>query len=257
MSYIINNSRGEIVAVVPDGTVNVSATDLALVGRAVLEYGVYENENYIFLLENFANSTAPTQPILGQLWYNSTTDVISAYNSGNTFTALASEDYVQLQKISPVFTGVPVAPTAAAGTATTQLATTAFVTNSPVFTGVPTAPTAATATSTTQLATTAFVTSSPAFTGVPVAPTAATGTSTTQLATTAFVTSSPACKKSVQRLLTRLLHPLLPAAPILHNLQPLHLYRTTKLVLLFLAHLLHQHLAPQIIQPKLPLQHLW
>jgi hypothetical protein len=95
MSYIINNSRGEIVAVVPDGTVNVSATDLALVGRAVLEYGVYENENYIYLLENFAKSTAPTQPILGQLWYNSATDVISAYNSTKVWTALASQDYVQ------------------------------------------------------------------------------------------------------------------------------------------------------------------
>jgi hypothetical protein len=50
------------------------------------------------------------------------------------------------------------APTAAAGTNTTQLATTAFVTTSPVFTGTPTAPTAAAGTSTTQLATTAFVT---------------------------------------------------------------------------------------------------
>lgn len=67
---------------------------------------------------------------------------------------------------------------------------------SPTFTGVPAAPTAAAATSTTQLATTAFVTTadnlkanlaSPAFTGVPTAPTASLGTSTTQLATTAFV----------------------------------------------------------------------
>jgi len=68
---------------------------------------------------------------------------------------------------SPTFTGVPAAPTAAAGTNTTQLATTAFVTTagnlkanlaSPTFTGVPAAPTAAAGTNTTQLATTAFVT---------------------------------------------------------------------------------------------------
>ena len=68
---------------------------------------------------------------------------------------------------SPSFTGTPLAPTAAAGTSTTQLATTAFVTSannlkaniaSPALTGVPSAPTAATGTSTTQLATTAFVT---------------------------------------------------------------------------------------------------
>jgi hypothetical protein len=191
MSYIINNSRGQVVAVVADGTVNTTATDLSLVGRALTDYGTFENENYVFLLENFANSTAPLQPILGQLWYNSGTDVISTYGTGNAWIPLASQEYVQLQKVSPVFTGVPTAPTAAAGTATTQLATTAFVTNSPQFAGVPTAPTASTGTSTTQIATTAFVTASPAFTGAPTAPTAAAGTATTQLATTAFVTSGP------------------------------------------------------------------
>jgi hypothetical protein len=191
MSYIINNSRGQVIAVVADGTVNTTATDLSLVGRALTDYGTFENENYVFLLENFANSTAPLQPILGQLWYNSSTDVISAYGSGNAWIPLASQEYVQLQKVSPAFTGVPTAPTAAAGTATTQLATTAFVTTSPQFAGIPRAPTAAAGTSTTQLATTAFVTSSPALSGTPTAPTAAPGTNTAQLATTAFVTAGP------------------------------------------------------------------
>jgi hypothetical protein len=190
MSYIINNSRGQIVAVVGDGTVNTTATDLALVGRAVTNYGEYQNENYVYLLENFANGAAPSQPILGQLWYNSSTDVLSAYNTGNTWTQIASEDYVEAAKISPAFTGVPTAPTAPSGTANTQLATTAFVTSSPAFAGVPTAPTAGDTTATTQIATTAFVQNnkvSPAFSGTPTAPTAAYNTNSTQIATTAFV----------------------------------------------------------------------
>ena len=67
---------------------------------------------------------------------------------------------------SPTFTGIPAAPTAGAGTNTTQLATTAFVSTavsskanlaSPALTGTPTAPTAGTGTNNTQLATTAFV----------------------------------------------------------------------------------------------------
>ena len=160
MSYIINNSRGQIVAVVDDGTVNTTATDLALIGRSVTNYGEYQNENYVYLLENFANSSAPLQPILGQLWYNSATDTISAYSTENTWTALASQPYVDAQKISPAFTGVPTAPTASVSTNTTQLATTAFVQNnkiSPAFTGTPTAPTASNGTSTTQIATTAYV----------------------------------------------------------------------------------------------------
>ena len=198
MSYIINNTRGQIVAVVGDGTINTTATDLALVGRAVTNYGDYQNENYVYLLENFANGTAPTQPILGQLWYDSSTDLISAYSTANVWVSLASQDYVQLQKISPTFSGTPTASTAAVTTNNTQLATTAFVQNnkvSPVFTGTPTAPTATAGTGTTQLATTAFVQGekiSPAFSGTPTAPTAVAGTNTTQLATTAFVSNSPA-----------------------------------------------------------------
>ena len=198
MSYIINNTRGQIVAVVGDGTINTTATDLALVGRAVTNYGDYQNENYVYLLENFANPTAPPQPILGQLWYDSSTDQICAYSTANVFVALASQDYVQLQKISPSFSGTPTAPTPVVTTNSTQLATTAFVQNnkvSPVFTGTPVAPTAAAGTGTTQLATTAFVQGekiSPAFTGTPTAPTAVAGTNTTQIATTAFVSNSPA-----------------------------------------------------------------
>lgn len=72
---------------------------------------------------------------------------------------------------SPALTGTPTSTTAAAGTNTTQIATTAFVATavsngvaplapiaSPVFSGTPTAPTASTGTNNTQIATTQFVT---------------------------------------------------------------------------------------------------
>lgn len=105
MSYVINNSRGNIVAIVADGTVNTTATPITFVGRGVTSYGTAENENYLWILENFANTTAPPNPVLGQLWYNSSTDVLSSYNSANTWSALATQTYVQAQKVDPVFTG--------------------------------------------------------------------------------------------------------------------------------------------------------
>ena len=129
MSYIINNSRGNIVAVIPDGTTNTTNTSLSLVGQGVTNYGTGENENWVYLLENFASPSAPLQPILGQLWYNSSTDTLSSYSTGNVWIGLASTTYVDAQKVSPAFTGVPTAPTAANGTSTTQLATTAYVQN--------------------------------------------------------------------------------------------------------------------------------
>jgi hypothetical protein len=89
---------------------------------------------------------------------------------------------------SPNFTGTPLGPTAALGTNTTQLATTAFVManraglvgtlapiDSPNFTGVPTAPTAAIGDNSNQLATTAFVVTKIAANPGPVGPQGATG----------------------------------------------------------------------------------
>lgn len=216
MAYQIVNSRGDIIAVIPSGTVNNDATSLTLFGANYPQYGLGQNENFVFLTENFANSTAPDNAIIGQLWFNTALNRLYVYDTNGDWIVLADEEYVQAQKISPVFTGTPQAPTVAnASSSSTVLATTAFVQNAinvrglapianPSFTGIPQAPTAANGTSTTQIATTAFVDNlyfntdlspyatkaSPTFTGVPVAPTAPANTSTGQLATTAFVTSA-------------------------------------------------------------------
>lgn len=96
---------------------------------------------------------------------------------------------------SPALTGTPTAPTAAADTDTTQVATTAYVlgqasSSTPVMNGSAAAGTSkkysradhvhGSDTSKADLA-------SPTFTGTPAAPTAAADTDTTQLATTAYV----------------------------------------------------------------------
>lgn len=78
---------------------------------------------------------------------------------------------------SPAFTGVPTAPTAAAGNNSTQIATTAFATNA----------INALATSTTNALALKANINSPALTGVPSAPTAGRTVNNGQLATTAFV----------------------------------------------------------------------
>ncbi len=141
------------------------------------------------------------------------TESYRIYPGGASPFALASE---AVSLVSPHFTGVPTAPTAALSTNTTQIATTAFVianavsVASPAFTGVPTAPTAAVDTNTTQLATTAFVIgqayaklASPTFSGTPSLPTGTTATtqsaldSTTKLATTAFVTTADNLKANL------------------------------------------------------------
>jgi len=92
--------------------------------------------------------------------------VISGSDFNTEFTTIRTAANSKADIASPTLTGTPAAPTAAADTDTTQIATTAFVTTadnlkanlaSPALTGTPTAPTAATSTDTTQVATTAMV----------------------------------------------------------------------------------------------------
>lgn len=78
--YIINKTDGTIAATVNEGVVNTTDTDLVLVGKNYLVYGEIINENFVRLLENFANDTAPTKPIKGQLWYNTNTDKLLVYD---------------------------------------------------------------------------------------------------------------------------------------------------------------------------------
>jgi microcystin-dependent protein len=214
MAYVITNSRGQVIATLETGTENTSATSVILLGAGFPAYGLQQNENFVRILENFANSIAPDNPIPGQLWFNTSQNTLYQRTLINTWQAIATQDYVQSQKTSPVFTGAPQAPTYPVGTASNILATTGFVAdtlaatnyapiNSPAFTGNPTAPTISSSVGNTQIATTEYVVNrinrtdlspyapinSPAFTGVPTAPTAAAGTNTTQLATTAFATS--------------------------------------------------------------------
>jgi microcystin-dependent protein len=56
---------------IEDGTLN-QETSLNIPGRNTTAYGTAIAENFLHLLENFANNSSPDRPIEGQLWYDST-----------------------------------------------------------------------------------------------------------------------------------------------------------------------------------------
>jgi hypothetical protein len=72
MAYQINNFNGTFLVSVQDGTVDTS-TDLTFVGKNYAGYGAIENENFLYLLQNFANTSAPPKKLSGQIWYDSGT----------------------------------------------------------------------------------------------------------------------------------------------------------------------------------------
>jgi hypothetical protein len=83
--YAIKNSRGDVIATIKQGTTNTS-TSLVLYGRGTPEYGLDRNQSLIFLLENFANSTAPVNPLDGQLWWDTSVNEMFVWNTGSPET---------------------------------------------------------------------------------------------------------------------------------------------------------------------------
>lgn len=88
MAYVINKTNGAQLVVLEDGTVNTS-TSLGLVGRNYTGYGEIQNENFVQLLENFANINPPARPLEGQAWYNTTLNVLNVY-TGNEWIPVGS-----------------------------------------------------------------------------------------------------------------------------------------------------------------------
>jgi hypothetical protein len=79
MAYKLNNTFGTLLVTLADGTIDVSATDLTLIGKGYAGFGEKLNENLIKLLENFNNTSAPTNKQQGQLWYDKTNNQIKVY----------------------------------------------------------------------------------------------------------------------------------------------------------------------------------
>lgn len=79
MAYIINKTNGAQLVVLEDGTVDTS-TSVGLVGRNYTGYGEIQNENFVGLLENWANNNPPSRPISGQTWFNTQNRVLNVYS---------------------------------------------------------------------------------------------------------------------------------------------------------------------------------
>jgi hypothetical protein len=88
MAYTINLTDGTIFATIADGTINTSSS-MTLVGKNYAGYGEFLDENFIHLLENSSNTTAPGAPLEGQLWWDSGNNLLKVYN-GSVFKVISA-----------------------------------------------------------------------------------------------------------------------------------------------------------------------
>lgn len=89
MAYQINKTDGTIVATVADGQVDNLSTDITLIGKNYSGFGEALNENFVKLLENFSSTSAPTNPIRGQIWFDTSENKLKVYN-GTDFIPVSS-----------------------------------------------------------------------------------------------------------------------------------------------------------------------
>ena len=80
MAYKINNTFGTLLVTLADGTIDTATTDITLIGKGYAGFGEKLNENLVKLLENFNNTSAPSNKIQGQLWFDQTNKRLNVYD---------------------------------------------------------------------------------------------------------------------------------------------------------------------------------
>lgn len=90
VKYTETTNSAKQAITVEDQTLN-SVTSLKFPGKNYAGYAPIIAENFLHLLENFAKNTAPSNPVQGQLWFDTTTSVnLLKVFDGTTWTPAGS-----------------------------------------------------------------------------------------------------------------------------------------------------------------------
>ena len=90
MAYQVDKFNGTFLTSVEDGTIDTT-TDIRFVGKNYAGYGEVQNENFLHILENFANTTAPPKAVEGQIWYDSANKKLKFYDGTKFKSASGAE----------------------------------------------------------------------------------------------------------------------------------------------------------------------
>jgi len=90
MAYQIDRYNNTLLTTVEDGTVD-QTTDLKFIGKNYAGYGEIQNENFLFLLENFAGANQPARPISGQIWFDTGNSKLKFYDGAQWRTTGGAE----------------------------------------------------------------------------------------------------------------------------------------------------------------------
>ena len=79
MAYQINKTSGALLVNLADGQIDTVSTDITLIGKNYTGFGESINENFVKMLENFANASSPSNPLAGQIWWDTSASRLKVY----------------------------------------------------------------------------------------------------------------------------------------------------------------------------------
>jgi hypothetical protein len=88
MAYNLTRTDGTVLINLGDGYID-SSTGVNLIGRNTPSYGDAQNQNFVRLLENFADTLPPSQTVAalntqkGTVWYDTANQVLRVYDGAN------------------------------------------------------------------------------------------------------------------------------------------------------------------------------
>ena len=78
MTYSIYLSSNTSVPflIINNDIIDSSTTSINFIGQDKISYGQAQNQDFLWMLENFSNGTPPNVPLVGQLWYDNINDIL-------------------------------------------------------------------------------------------------------------------------------------------------------------------------------------
>lgn len=86
MAYDLFKKRDGITPAyqIDENTIDSTSTSINFVGKRKLNYGQPQNQNFLWMLENFSDFTPPSNAVQGQLWYNLNDNKLYVCTNENT-----------------------------------------------------------------------------------------------------------------------------------------------------------------------------
>ena len=102
MSTNIYQYNGALLVSVSDGTLNTTAAPIQIPGKGYTNYGAPVMQDILWVMQNFAGTTAPTPLLQGNMWYDTNAGALKLYN-GSAWISTFKADQTNLPSVDNTY----------------------------------------------------------------------------------------------------------------------------------------------------------